>query len=259
MTLLHVFILSIIEGITEFLPISSTAHLQLAEKVLSIPPTDFVKSFTIIIQVGALLGTALYILQKRDTFDLNWDMAKNIALSCVPTLVIGFVLYTLVKGYFFGNFALIAWALIIGGLIMMIADWYAKKHFHKRPIEKKEITLKEGIIFGFAQALAVIPGVSRSGAVLIAGYFGNVEKKSLAQFSFLIGLPIVFLASVYDVLKSNISFSSHEIILTIIGVGISGVFSYLFAGVFLKLIAKYSLTLFAWYRIVVGVVILFLL
>lgn len=255
MTLFHVFILSIVEGVTEFLPISSTAHLQLAEKILQVPPTDFVKSFTLIIQVGALLGTALYILQKRSTFDLNWMMVKKVAISCIPTLVVGFVLYKLIKGYFFGNFALIAWALIVGGGIMMLAEWYS----HKKEREMREIGYKHGFMLGLAQALAVIPGVSRSGAVLTLGYFGNVEKKSLAQFSFLIGLPVAFAASVYDVLKSNISFSSNEINLTIVGILVSGVFSYIMAGIFLKIISKYSLSVFAWYRIILGVLILVLL
>ncbi len=255
MTLLQVCILSIVEGITEFLPISSTAHLQIVERILGIVPTDFVRSFTLIIQVGALFGTALYILQKRNMFVLDFRTCKKIIIACIPTLMIGFVLYKLVKGYFFGNFILIAWALILGGILMMIAEQYAKKHTNK----KIGITQKEGIMLGIAQAIAVIPGVSRSGAVLVAGYFGGIEKRALAQFSFLIGLPVVFVASVYDVFKSNISFSSHEVNLTILGVLISGVFSYLVAGLFLRLIAQYSLTLFAWYRIVVGVVILFLI
>lgn len=253
MNILTVFILSIVEGITEFLPVSSTAHLEITEKILNVPITPFVKSFTIIIQVGALLGTAIYILQKRDTFKINTKTIQHVIVACIPTLAVGFVLYKLVKGYFFGNFALIAWALILGGVIMMVADWYMKKNQKKNT----EITQKEGIIFGFTQALAVIPGVSRSGAVLVAGYFGNIEKRSIAQFSFLIGLPVAFIASVYDVLKSGLNFSSSEIGLTIFGIVISGIFSYFTAGIFLKLINKYSLSVFAWYRIVIGVCILF--
>lgn len=255
MTLFHVVILSIVEGITEFLPVSSTAHLEIAQKIMNIPVTPFVKSFTLIIQVGALLGTAIYIFKKRTTFELNFSTFKKIVIASIPTLVIGFVLYNLVKGYFFGNMMLIAWALIIGGVVMLIAERYAKKN----NTTHTTITSKQGFVFGLAQALAVIPGVSRSGAVLVAGYFGNIEKKSIAQFSFLIGLPVAFAASVYDVFKSNINFTSNEVQLTIIGILISGVFSYLIAGLFLRLITRYSLSLFAWYRIVVGVVILCLL
>lgn len=255
MNIFDVFILGIVEGITEFLPISSTAHLEITQRVLQIPITPFVKSFTLIVQVGALLGTALYILQKRNMFVLNWNTIQKISIACIPTLVVGFMVYELVKGYFFGNFILIGWALIIGGLCMMIAEYY----FKKRAQKKTEITTRQGIILGLAQALAVIPGVSRSGAVLVAGYFGNIEKKTLAQFSFLIGLPVAFIASVYDVLKTGMSFSPNEIGLTLLGIFISGIFSYFSAGLFLAIINKYSLSIFAWYRIVVGVLILLFL
>lgn len=249
MNFLDVIILGIVEGVTEFLPISSTAHLQLVERLLGISSTDFVQSFTLIIQVGALFGTALYIWKKRTLFKFNW---AKIIVACIPTLVVGFVLYTLIKRYFFGNFTLIAWALILGGVIMLVAEQFHQK-YTGRP---RVITFKKSFLLGLAQSLAVIPGVSRSGAVLVAGYFSHIEKKQLAQFTFLIGLPVAFAASAYDVIKTGFVFTSSEILMTVLGLILSGIFSYFASGWFLNIIVRYSLRVFAWYRIIVGVIIL---
>lgn len=252
MNFLDVIILGIVEGITEFLPISSTAHLQLVERLLGISSTDFVQSFTLIIQVGALFGTALYIWKKRALFKFNW---AKIIVACIPTLAIGFVLYTLIKRYFFGNFTLIAWALILGGVIMLVAEQFHQK-YTGRP---KAVTFKKSFLLGLAQSLAVIPGVSRSGAVLVAGYFSHIEKRTLAQFSFLIGLPVAFAASSYDVMKNGFSFTRSEVGLTVLGIIVSGVFSYFVAGWFLAVITRFSLRPFAWYRILLGILILIIL
>ncbi len=250
MNFLDVVILSIVEGVTEFLPISSTAHLQITEKLLGLPASDFIKSFTLIIQVGALLGTALYIFKKRSSFDFN---LKKIILACLPTVAVGFVLYALIKDYFFGNFFLIGCALILGGVVMMMAEQYAEK---RSTSVRGKITYKKSILLGLAQSLAVIPGVSRSGAVLIAGYFSHIEKKQLAQFTFLIGLPVAFAASAYDVIKTGFVFTPSEILMTILGLILSGIFSYFASSWFLNIIVRYSLRVFAWYRIIVGVIIL---
>ncbi len=252
MNFFDVIILSIVEGITEFLPISSTAHLQLTLRLLGVSSTDFVKSFTFIIQVGALFGTALYIWKKRALFKFNWS---KIIIACIPTLLVGFILYTLIKKYFFANFTLIAWALILGGVIMLMAE-----QFHQKQIGRpRAVTFKRSFLLGLAQALAVIPGVSRSGAVLVMGYFSHIEKRTLAQFSFLIGLPVAFAASSYDVIQSGVSFTRSEVGLTVLGVLISGVFSYLVAGWFISVITRFSLRPFAWYRILLGILLLILL
>jgi undecaprenyl-diphosphatase len=252
MNFIDVIILSIVEGVTEFLPISSTAHLQIVQNILNIPATDFVKSFTLIIQVGALLGTTAYIWKKRTVFHFS---LRQIVVACIPTLLVGFLMYQLIKNYFFGNLLIIGSMLILGGIVMMMAEQYIEK---RKKLVRRRISLKQSIILGTAQALAVIPGVSRSGAVLIAGYFSDIEKKHLAQFTFLIGLPVALAASVYDVAKTGFSFTASEIFMTSIGVLIAGVFSYYASGWFLRVIINYSLRVFAWYRIVLGIIIVIL-
>lgn len=246
MNFLHVIILSIVEGITEFLPVSSTAHLYITERILHISITPYVASFTIIIQVGALIGTALYMYKHIKEFEINF---KKIALACIPTLLIGFVFYKLFKQFLVGNMMVIAWALIVGALVMFVASEVLSRTKEK----KSTIKGKDAVLLGIAQALAIIPGVSRSGAVLILGYFSGFEKQLITRFSFLIGLPVAYMAALYDIYKTPTYFSNGEVFQLISGMCISGIIAYFAASFFLKYLQKISLNHFAWYRILLGV------
>jgi undecaprenyl-diphosphatase len=248
MTFLDVLLLSIVEGLTEFLPVSSTAHLYLFEGLLKIQRTPFLEVFTILIQVGALFGTLFYIYKKERKFLVSY---KNIIFGVLPTLVIGFLLYKIIKKYFAFNFELIAWALLIGGVIMIIVEsWYLKQKNYKQ-----EVTLKNSFVLGVIQSLAVIPGVSRSGAVLVGGFLNKIEKQVITGFSFSIGLPVVYFASIYDTYKTNIVFQSIEIFYLILGIILSGIFSYFSTKWIFKISKNISLKYFGIYRIILALII----
>jgi undecaprenyl-diphosphatase len=233
MTFLDVLLLSIVEGLTEFLPVSSTAHLYLFEGLLKIQRTPFLEVFTILIQVGALFGTLFYIYKKERKFLVSY---KNIIFGVLPTLVIGFLLYKIIKKYFAFNFELIAWALLIGGVIMIIVEsWYLKQKNYKQ-----EVTLKNSFVLGVIQSLAVIP--IRSSQVITG-------------FSFSIGLPVVYFASIYDTYKTNIVFQSIEIFYLILGIILSGIFSYFSTKWIFKISKNISLKYFGIYRIILALII----
>ena len=180
MDILHSIVLGIVEGITEFLPISSTGHLIWASKLLSIPQTDFVKSFEIILQSGAILAViSLYwkdILTKQDSL-------KKIAAAFIPTGIIGFILYKFIKHYLIGDATLVLWTSLLGGIAIIAIELYLKR----RKITEKDITkitYKDAVIIGIIQSIAVVPGVSRSAATISAEWRWEWTEKPLLNFHF---------------------------------------------------------------------------
>ncbi len=251
MVMLHTLILSIVEGITEFLPISSTAHLSLVSQLLSIPQTDFLKSFEVIIQSGAMIGIipVLWpIIRKGIPF-------KQIIVGLIPAIIIGFALYKFIKGFLFGNTLVIAMALILGGIIIILVE---NKYKGQDVVEREVVTFsnKESFLMGLAQALAVVPGVSRSGAIIISGIAMKLSRQSIVAYSFLLGLPTIFLASAYDIYKTGIHFSQTEWKYIIVGFCISGIVTYFVGRLFYKYINRMSFKSFGWYRILLGLVVL---
>lgn len=252
MNFIHVIVLSIIEGITEFLPVSSTAHLYLGQHLLGLQRTPFLEVFTVLIQVGALFGTLLYIYKKEQKVIVSY---KNIIIGVIPTLVIGLLLYHIIKTYFVFNLELIAWALLFGGIVMILVElWYERQKKYTQNVKPHN-----AFILGVVQSLAVIPGVSRSGAVLVGGFLQKIEKGTITAFSFSIGLPVVYVAAVYDTYKSHLIFSQTEILYLLCGIIFSGIFSYLSTKWVFSISKHISLRAFGWYRIVISLVILFFL
>lgn len=251
MNILHAIILGIVEGLTEFLPISSTAHLVVANRLLAIPITDFVKSFDIIIQLGAILAVVILYLRRllldRATF-------QKIVVAFSPTAVVGLLLYPLVKNNLLGNLKVIAYALLIGGIVMIIFE-----HTRQSKKAEKHISYFRALMIGIFQSLAIIPGVSRAGATIIGGQSLGVSRKTIVEFSFLLAIPTMMAASGLDLIKSNISFNTSEWLLLIVGF-ISAFITALFAvRFFLRYIENHSFSAFGWYRIVIGLLILFFL
>lgn len=251
MNYLQAIILGIVEGLTEFLPISSTAHLIIANRLLAIPLTDFVKSFDIFIQLGAIL--AVVILYVRRLF-LDRATFQKIVVAFLPTAVIGLLLYPLIKNNLLGNIRLMAFALLIGGILMII--------FEHSPQSKKvetHISYFKALLIGIFQSLAIIPGVSRAGATIIGGQLLGLSRKSIVEFSFLLAIPTMAAASGLDLVKSNVHFSSSEWV--VLGIGfVSAFITAMFAvRFFLRYIEKHSFSVFGWYRIIIGLLILFFL
>jgi len=251
MNILHAIILGIVEGLTEFLPISSTAHLIIANKLFGLAESDFLKSFDIYIQLGAILAVIVLYAKK---LLISRKLFMRVACAFVPTAIIGLVVYPLVKNYLLGNLLITALALIIGGIVMILFE-----KFFKARGQNENISYRQSIGVGFFQALAVIPGVSRSAATIIGGQALGLSKKTIVEFSFLLAIPTMAAASGLDIIKSNASFSAYEWQLLAIGF-ISAFLTALIAiRAFLRYIEKHSFSSFGWYRIVIGILIILFL
>ncbi|MDQ5922582.1 MAG: undecaprenyl-diphosphatase [Patescibacteria group bacterium] len=254
MNFLESVILGIIEGITEFLPISSTLHLDISRLLLDIPATNFVKSFEIIIQFGAILSV-VYLYRGKMFSSVVYF--KQILIAFIPTGVVGFVLYKTIKYFFLGNTLLSAIVLILGGLIMLIFERRRKNQIDDASTRSIEnLSIKELIILGFAQALAVIPGVSRSGAVIISGRALSLPKSLITEFSFLLAVPTMLSATMYDLYKTGASFENNDWMVLLVGSGVSFVVALFVVKWLIEYVKNNSFNIFGWYRIIIGVLIL---
>lgn len=259
MDFLQTLILGIVEGLTEFLPISSTAHLLITGEILKISQTDFFKTFVIAIQLGAILAV-VFLYWKKVLSNIN--LFKKIVVAFIPTAIVGFLLYKIIKNFLFENFTTIAWALIVGGIVILLFEFFQKDKIQEKELtnEKLEnISYKKSFLIGLIQSLAVIPGVSRSGATIIGGMSLGVSRKNIVEFSFLLAIPTIFAATGYDLISSPIHLSKLDITSLLLG----GLFSFVFAWVAIKFliqfIQKNSFNIFGYYRIVLGTLILLFL
>ncbi len=250
MDFLHATILSIVEGVSEFLPISSTGHQVLTASLLNIPETDFVKSFEIIIQLGAIMAVVVLYFK---TFMQNLEVWKRIIAAFIPTAIVGFVLYKFIKAYLLGNIMVTLWALLIGGVILIIFELlYKEKDHHVEQIE--QISLKNAFFIGVFQSLSVIPGVSRAAATIIGALFLGTKRKAAVEFSFLLAVPTMIAATGLDVVKANFSFSSQELITLGIGLIIAFITAMLTIKFFIRFIQHHTFIPFGIYRILLAIV-----
>ena len=242
----HALVLGIVEGVTEFLPISSTAHLILASHAMRLADTEFLKSFEIIIQLGAILSVVVLYWSKF----WNWEMFKKLVVAFLPTGVIGLTVYKAVKGYLLGNVTVVLAALVIGGVLLIVWERYAKHT--DAPTNFNEITYGRALLIGIFQAIAVIPGTSRSAATIVGGSLIGVSKRTIVEFSFMLAVPTMLAASLYDLMKSHSAIQGNFGIL-----GIGFVVSFITAIVaiksFLGFIKKRDFAAFGWYRIALAV------
>lgn len=256
MTILQSIILGIIEGLTEFLPISSTAHLIITSAWLKIPESEFLKNFLISIQLGAILSVAVLYFK---TLIKNPRLILKIAAAFIPTSIIGLLSYKLVKNLFMESLLIIALALIVGGIILIILEKRFSSKNTKKVVTEKElatISYKQSALIGVFQALAVVPGVSRSAATIMGGLSLGISRKNIVEFSFLLALPTMAAATGYDLYKSPPVFSAEEITVWIIGFSISFITAILGIKFFLKFIKKNNFIPFGWYRIIIGLIVL---
>lgn len=255
MTIVQALVLSFVEGITEFLPISSTGHLILVSKLLSIPPTEFVKSFEIIIQFGAILAVAVLYFQRILRDKQIWS---KIILAFIPTGVLGLALYKTIKKYLLGSTDVVLWSLLIGGIIMILLEKFVfKKEETGTPMDK--LPPKKSLTIGVIQSLSMIPGVSRAAATIFGGMGVGLNRKDAVEFSFLLAIPTMFAASGLDLVKSGFNFSSQEFL--IIGIGFVGAFLTALLSVkwLVQYVQKHDFVAFGVYRIVVALIFLLFL
>lgn len=251
MDILQAILLGIVEGVTEFLPISSTFHLIWTSRLLGIEQDGFQKLFEVAIQAGAILAVAASFAK---TATKDPSLIKKIAVAFVPTAVIGFLLYNVIKDVFLENASLQLGMFIAVGIAFVLFERFSKRPYTR---SMNSITYKEAALVGTAQALAVIPGVSRAGAVILALMALSFTRKDAAAFSFLLAVPTILAASVLDISKSQSDISGgQDIILLLIG-SITAFITALFVVKWLlKYLEQHTMSSFGWYRIALGLLLL---
>lgn len=263
----YAIILGVIEGITEFLPISSTGHLTIAEKMLGYSISDSsITAFTAIIQSGAVLATVVYFWKDISRVLMAWirglfvkKYRKNndykygwaIIIGSIPIAIIGILfkdeIETVLRSLWFVAIALILWS-----LVMWWADKKAKQNLHE-----EDITWRDTLAVGIAQCLALIPGVSRSGATMSAGLLRNFDRVAVTKLSFFLSIPALSAAGILQIIsKHSVIGASVGWTATIIATLISFVVAYISVAWLLKFVAKHDYSVFIWYRVIVGVLLL---
>lgn len=264
MTIAQSIILGIIEGLTEFLPISSTAHLVLAGEWLKIPSSEFLKTFEISIQLGAIL--AIVVLYWKRIWS-GWNLIGKIAAAFLPTAVIGLIFYKLVKGYLLDNNYIIAGALLLGGLALILFErYYSRQQGGEDAVklapeteDRRSISYRQAAIIGVFQSLAIIPGVSRAAATIIGGLSLGIRRKDIVEFSFLLAVPTMAAATGLDLYKSRAAITalgSHDLAAWAIGFAFSFLTAIIGVRFFLKFIQKNNFVPFGWYRIGLGLIVM---
>jgi undecaprenyl-diphosphatase len=249
MNIFQAVLLSIVEGVTEFLPISSTGHLILTSQLLSIAETEFVKSFEIFIQLGAILAVVVLFFNK---YRQNLAVWKNVLAAFIPTAIIGFTLYKVVKNYLLGNSMVVICSLVIGGILLIILE---KKYREKdQDVSKiEDLTLKQSALIGLAQAVSIIPGVSRSASTILGAMFLGAKRGTAVEFSFLLAVPTMLAATGLDLVKSDLHLTSSEWLIMSVGFLGSFITALLVVKWFLKFIQKNTFIPFGIYRIIIAI------
>ena len=248
MSLLHALVLGIVEGITEFLPVSSTAHLILTSHLLRIAESEFVKSFEIIIQLGAILSVVVLYWSRF----WNWDVLKKLVVAVIPTGVIGLTVYKAIKGYLLGNIPVVLAALFVGGIALIIFERFQQGRTGT-DADFSEITYKKAFLIGLFQAIAVIPGVSRSAATIVGGSLIGVSKRTIVDFSFMLAVPTMIAASGLELVKGRSALAGHYDMLAV-GFVVSFITAIIAIKSFLGYIKTRDFSAFGWYRIALAVV-----
>ncbi len=247
---IQALIISIVEGITEFLPISSTGHMIITEKLLGLQSDEFVNLFIVNIQLGAILSVVV-LYWKRFFKSLKFYYVLFVAF--IPAAVFGLLLGDYID-ILLESVITVAVSLIFGGIFLLFAD-----NIFKKQEENQEVTYKKGFIIGFFQVLAMIPGVSRSAATIVGGMAQKLTRKTAAEFSFFLAVPTMFAATLYKLYKNHEALTSDNLDILIFGNIVSFIVAMFAIKFFINFLTKHGFKLFGWYRIVVGAVILILL
>ncbi len=250
MTTLQAIIIAIVEGITEFLPVSSTGHMIITQELLGMEINDFVKAFTVNIQFGAILSV-IVLYWKR--FFQTVDFYFKLFVAFIPAAVIGFLLSDFIDSLL-ENVVVVAVMLVLGGIVLLFVDkWF------KNPAKDQSISYPTALKIGFFQCIAMIPGVSRSAASIIGGMSQKLDRKTAAEFSFFLAVPTMFAASGYKLLQNYKTITADNIDTLLIGNVVAFIVAMIAIKSFITFLTRYGFKVFGYYRIVVGLVILAML
>lgn len=274
MSIIEAIIIAIVEGLTEFLPVSSTGHMIIAQSLLGVESNEFVKAFTVIIQFGAILsvivlywkrffrfrevrvsentGLLKYVLYK---YEFYWKLL----MGFIPAAILGFIFNDMIDELL-ESVLVVSIMLVLGGILMLFVD----KWFNRPEEGRQEITYKNAFVIGCYQCIAMIPGVSRSMATIVGGMSRGLSRKNAAEFSFFLAVPTMAAATGYKLLKLIMSDTGFELLKDNIGVLVIGnvvafIVALLAIKFFIGFVTKYGFKLFGWYRIIIGGILLALL
>jgi len=255
MTLIEAIILGIVEGITEFLPISSTGHMIIASSLMGIAEDSFTKTFTVSIQFGAILSV-LVLYWKR--FFQSVDFYLKLFVAFLPAVIFGKLLNDFIDSLL-GNVAVVAYMLLGGGIFLIFMDNFIKE---KTELTDDEISYKSAFKIGMFQVIAMVPGVSRSAATIIGGLIQGLSRKTAAEFSFFLAVPTMFAATVYklyEFYKSGIIIQQEQITFLVVGNVVAFVVAILAIRSFIGVVTKYGLRVYGYYRVILGIILIILM
>lgn len=250
MSFLQAIILAIIEGITEFLPISSTGHMIIASSFMGISHLDFTKMFTVNIQFGAILSV-IVLYYKR--FFQSFKFYYKLFIAFIPAAILGLLLNDFIDSLL-ENIYVVAIMLLLGGIVLIFIDKITNDHQ-----QEKEMTYRTALKIGFFQCIAMIPGVSRSAATIIGGMLQGLSRKQAAEFSFFLAVPTMAAAGGYKLLKTYDTIQAEDIKILLIGNLVAFVVAMFAIKFFINFLTKYGFKVFGYYRIILGLVLLGLL
>jgi undecaprenyl-diphosphatase len=244
---LNALLLGVVEGVTEFLPVSSTAHLILAARLLHLEETEYLKSFQVIIQLGAILSVVVLYWSRF----WNFDVFKKLVVAFIPTGIIGLAVYKILKQYLLGNMTVVLWSMFIGGIALLVFERF--KQHAETDADFTEITYRKALLIGLFQSVAIVPGVSRSAATIVGGSLIGISKRTIVEFSFMLAVPTMLAASGLELVKNRGALSGRYSALAI-GFVVSFITAIFAIKSFLNFLKTRDFTAFGWYRVVLAVV-----
>ena len=248
MDVLSAIVLAVVEGLTEFLPVSSTGHIILAAVLLNVQQTEFVKSFEIALEFGSILSVV--VLYWRLFLDL--EVLKRLVLAFMPTGIVGLALYRVFKEFLLGNEQIVLWALLIGGIFLILFELRYRVRSDIDSLSK--IPYKHCLLIGVFQSISIVPGVSRSAPTIMAGLALGMKRETIVMFSFLLAVPTMIAASGFDLLMSSSQFSASQFNLLAVGFVASFLVALPAIKLFLGFVKKNNFIPFGVYRIILVVV-----
>ena len=253
--LLKAMVLGVVEGLTEFLPVSSTGHLLLVQRFFGFDDGDFGKTFAVLIQFGAILALlSIYFVRLwKIAVGFFRDPAARrfvigVLLAFLPAAVIGALAHDFIKSVLF-NVWIVCFTLIAGGAVLL---WIDRLDLEPRYDEATRFSLPMYFVIGVAQCLAMVPGVSRSGATIVAAMLLGADRRSAAEFSFWLAMPTMAGAFVYDLYKSQGQLSTSNLLIVAVGFIVSFIAAWIVVKTFLDYVSRHGFALFAWWRVIVG-------
>jgi len=252
MTVFDSIILGIIEGFTEFLPISSTGHLIVASSFLGIDQNSVTKAYEVIIQFAAILAV---VFNYKDKFSIKKiDLWTKVFLAFLPIGAVGFIFSHQIKELF--SIHIVAIMFIVGGVVFLAVEKFFIPNETKLIDDVEEVTIKQSLFIGFAQVFALIPGTSRAGSTIIGALLVGLSRKASAEFSFLLAFPVMSAVSAYDLLKHYREFSDANLLTLVVGFFVAFIVAYLTIKLFLAFLEKFTFVAFGVYRIIFGAILL---